>query len=107
MPTLWGGGGLGACPENVPGIGEPKEKELCAGSPALLDHDDEPSGCGAVLQGGLQLGPPASVDALTTTTTTTTCFPFFLPSLSSASTTTTTFQSPSNPFLAKSSPLKT
>jgi hypothetical protein len=36
MPTLWGGGGgLGARPEDVPGIREPEEKELCA-SPLLL-----------------------------------------------------------------------
>jgi hypothetical protein len=34
--TLWGGGGgLGARPEDVPGIGEPEEKELCADPPPL------------------------------------------------------------------------
>jgi hypothetical protein len=37
MPTLWEGeGGLGACHVDVPRIGEPEEKELCAGPPLLL-----------------------------------------------------------------------
>jgi hypothetical protein len=35
VPALWEGG-LGARPEDVPGIGEPKEKEVCAGPPPLL-----------------------------------------------------------------------
>jgi hypothetical protein len=37
MPMMWGGGGgLGAHPEDVPQVGEPQEKELCAGPPPLL-----------------------------------------------------------------------
>jgi hypothetical protein len=36
MPTLWGGGGgLGACPDGMPRVGEPQDKELCAGPPPL------------------------------------------------------------------------
>jgi hypothetical protein len=70
VTTLWGwGGGLGAHPEDVPIIREPEEKELCAGPSVALGHDDGTGRCGAVLPGGLQLGSPASADALTTTTT--------------------------------------
>jgi hypothetical protein len=35
MPTLWEGGRLGVRPADVPGIGDPEEKELCAGPPPL------------------------------------------------------------------------
>jgi hypothetical protein len=39
MPTLWGGGGgLRARPEGMPRVGEPKEKELCAGPSAPLGY---------------------------------------------------------------------
>jgi hypothetical protein len=72
MLMLWGGGGLRAPPEGVPGVGEPEEKKLCAGHTAALGHDVGPGGCGTVLPGGLQLGYPATAAALTTTTTTTT-----------------------------------
>jgi hypothetical protein len=42
---LWGGGGgLGARPEVVPGIGKLEEKELCPGSPAALSHVNRPGG---------------------------------------------------------------
>jgi hypothetical protein len=62
LTMLWGGGGgLGASPADVPKIGEPKEKELCAGPPATLGYDNGPGGCGTVLPGGLQLGPPVIV----------------------------------------------
>jgi hypothetical protein len=48
---LWrGGGGLGACPEDMPGIGEPEEKELFAGPSATLGYDDEPGGCATTVQ---------------------------------------------------------
>jgi hypothetical protein len=67
MPTLLGGGGLGARSADVPEIGEFEGKELCAGPTATLGHDDGPGGCGVFFQGGLRFGPPASVAALTTT----------------------------------------
>jgi hypothetical protein len=36
MPMLWGGGGgLRARLEDMPGVGEPQEKELCAAPPPL------------------------------------------------------------------------
>jgi hypothetical protein len=36
VPTLWGGGGgLAAHPEGMPQVGEPQEKELCAGPSPL------------------------------------------------------------------------
>jgi hypothetical protein len=69
VPTLSGEGGeLGARPEDMPGVGEPKEKELCAGPPAPLGHDDGPCRCGMVLPGGLRLGSPTTAAPLTTTT---------------------------------------
>jgi hypothetical protein len=59
---LWGGGGgLGAHPVGVPRVGEPHEKELCAGSPAALSHVGGPDKNGAVFPGGLQLGSPVTV----------------------------------------------
>jgi hypothetical protein len=58
VPTLWGGGGFEACPADVPGIGEPEVKELCAGPAAALGFDNKPVRCGTVLPGGLQLEPP-------------------------------------------------
>jgi hypothetical protein len=62
MLTLWGGGGgLGARPEGVPRVGEPQEKELCAGPPAALGYVDGSGGGGTVLPGGLRLGSPATV----------------------------------------------
>ena len=63
---LWGGGGgLGARPEDVPRVGEPQEKELCADFPAALGYVDGSGGGGAVLPGGLQLGSPVTVCRLT------------------------------------------
>jgi hypothetical protein len=57
VPTLWGGGGgFGACPEGVPQVGEPQEKELCAGPPAALGYVDGSGGGGTVLLGGLRVG---------------------------------------------------
>jgi hypothetical protein len=60
VPTLWGGGGLGARPEDVPRAGELQEKELCAGPPAALGHIDGSGGGGSVLPGGLQMGAPVT-----------------------------------------------
>ena len=62
MPTLWGGGGgLGARPEDVPRVGEPQEKELCAGPPAPLGYVDGSGGGGAVFPGGLRMAPVSRV----------------------------------------------
>ena len=62
MPTLWGGGGgLGARPEDVPRVGEPQEKELCAGPPAPLGYVDGSGGGGTVFPGGLRMAPVSRV----------------------------------------------
>jgi hypothetical protein len=54
MPMLWGGGGgFAARPEGVPRVGEPQEKELCAGPPATLGYVDGPGGGSEVFSGGL------------------------------------------------------
>jgi hypothetical protein len=53
VPTLWGGGGLGARSEGVPRVGEPQEKELCAGPSAALGYVDGSGGGNTVLPGGL------------------------------------------------------
>jgi hypothetical protein len=60
VPTLRGEGGLEAGPEGVPQVGEPQEKELCAGPPAALDYVDGSGGGGAVLPGGLRVGSPVT-----------------------------------------------
>jgi hypothetical protein len=52
------------------GIGELKEKKLCAGPAASLDIDDGSGRCGAVFPGGLRFGLLVIVCCLTTTTTT-------------------------------------
>jgi hypothetical protein len=79
MSTLWGGGrGLGAHPDGMPQVGEPQEKELCAGPPAALSYVDGLGRNGTVLQGGLQLGSPVTVCCHTHThkhtSTSTLCF---------------------------------
>jgi hypothetical protein len=62
MHMLWGGGGgLGARPESVPRVGEPQEKELCAGPPAAFGYFDGSGGGATVLPGGLQVGPSVTV----------------------------------------------
>jgi hypothetical protein len=62
MPTLWGGEGrLGAHPEGVPPVGEPQEKELCAGPPAALGYVNRSGGGGTVFPGGLRVGPSVTV----------------------------------------------
>jgi hypothetical protein len=66
--TLWRGRrGLGAHPKDVPGIGKPEEKELCAGPPAAFGHDDRRMLRGSSVRSSI--GTPVSVDTLTTTTT--------------------------------------
>jgi hypothetical protein len=54
VPRLWGGEGrLGALPEGVPQVGEPQEKELCAGPPTAPGYVNGLGGGGMVLPGGL------------------------------------------------------